>query len=115
MQKRWEPSFNLGVIITGEKLVADDSLKDMPKEYHEKIFALDMESAGFALTCQERGVPWLIFRGISDFGDPETKDVKDPKSGSRKVWQATAALSAITAAINFIENEYRGGEEAKEF
>jgi nucleoside phosphorylase len=115
LPRNWKPRFNLGIIITGEKLVADDSLRGMPGEYHEKIRALDMESAGFAFACQERGVPWLVFRGISDFGDPDTKDAKDPRSGSTDVWQTTASLSAITAAINFIEHEYRARQKEKEF
>jgi len=102
----WKPNFDVKIMLSGDKLVADGSLVKMRKDYHEGIRALEMEAAGFAQTCEECGVPWLVFRGISDYGDPKTKDEKDSKTGLRKVWQSTAALSAVTAAINFIEHQY---------
>lgn len=35
--------------------------------------AYDMEAAGFALAASFSEVPWLVIRGISDHGTPETK------------------------------------------
>jgi nucleoside phosphorylase len=47
--------------------------------------------------CDERSIPWLVFRGISDYGDKD-------KDGS---WQTVAALSAATCARKFLEIDYR--------
>lgn len=111
IDENWTSNFHLNIILSGDKLVANNSLEEKRSEYHEGMRALDMEASGFAPTCEEKGVPWLVFRGISDFGNPKTKDQKDSVTKSRKVWQKTAALSAATALINFIENEYRTGQD----
>jgi nucleoside phosphorylase len=107
----WKPKFHSNIILSGDKLVADDSLEKKRNEYHEGMRALEMEASGFAPTCEECDVLWLVFRGISDFGNPETKDRKDPVTGSQKVWQKTAALSAATALVSFIQHEYRRDQE----
>ena len=111
IDENWTPNFHSNIILSGEELVANNSLEKKRSEYHEGMRALEMEASGFASTCEECGVLWLVFRGISDFGNPKTKDQKDPVTKSRKVWQKTAALSAATALINFIENEYRTGQD----
>lgn len=36
------------------------------------VVALDMETAAIARLCQERGVPWLAFRAISDMAGDDT-------------------------------------------
>jgi nucleoside phosphorylase len=38
----------------------------------EGVVAVDMETAAVARACQERGVPWVAFRGISDMAGDET-------------------------------------------
>jgi nucleoside phosphorylase len=93
----WNPEFVSGVILSGEKLIADGSLDERRKEYHDRIRAAEMEGRGFARMCEEHSVPWLVFRGISDYGDiQKTKD-----------WQGTSALAAATAARVFIERGYK--------
>ena len=99
----WKQDFHIGVVLAGEKLFADGSLPAMREEYHNKVRSVEMEGSGFARSCREHSKPWLVFRGISDFGDPD-------KPGTEE-WQATAALSAATAAMIFAINEYRPKEE----
>jgi adenosylhomocysteine nucleosidase len=38
------------------------------------IVAMDMETAGIARVCEERGVPWSVFRALSDHVDDELVD-----------------------------------------
>jgi nucleoside phosphorylase len=60
-------------------------------EVSSKSRAYDMESAGFARSCTAMSVPWLVIRGISDFGVPTSnKDLYR---------QMPAALAARTASF----------------
>jgi len=93
----WKPKFHKGIILAGEKLLADGSLPEMQQEFHNKVRAAEMEGSGFAGVCDEYAIPWLVFRGISDFGDPEKDDT----------WQGVAALAAATAAHTFLKSDYR--------
>ena len=99
LEPEWRPKYHNGVILAGEKLIADDSLKDLRLQFHQEMLALEMEGSGFARACREAGIPWLVFRGISDFGDP-----MKPTLG---VWKVTAALSAATALVSFLKRDYR--------
>ncbi|MGK3962278.1 hypothetical protein WMF38_55380 [Sorangium sp. So ce118] len=57
-------------IASGEKLLRDPSkLLCVRKEQHGKVEAGEMEAAGLVGACRRGGVPWLVIRGISDFGD----------------------------------------------
>lgn len=98
-----EPSYQSGVVLVGEKLWADGSLPTMRDVYHDQVRAGEMEGSGFARSCEEHAIPWAVFRGVSDFGDPD-------KAAFEK-WKPVAALSAATAARSFLEHEYRTPEE----
>lgn len=95
----WKPEYHRGVILAGEKLLADGSLPGMQAEYHDRVRAAEMEGSGFASICDEYAIPWLVFRGISDFGDPHKPD--------SDIWRTTAVLAAATAAHAFIKSDYR--------
>jgi nucleoside phosphorylase len=103
----WKPNFHQDVFLSGEKVIVDGSINERRKKIHEGTKALEMEGSGFASTCEECRIPWLIFKGISDFGDAESKNTVSETSGSRKEWQPVATLSAITAAIEFFRHEYK--------
>src|SRR5262249_23667041 len=70
------------------------------KKYHEKIRAGEKEAIGFASTCRKRPeeVPWIVIKGVSDFGDKD----KDQK-GDEKDRQLLAAVAASTYLRLFIE------------
>lgn len=93
------PSISRAVILAGDKLLADGTtIPKLIEEYHQQAKAVEMESNGFALACASYGVPWMVFRGISDFGDPDKPDLKK--------YQQNAALSAILACKLFLEESY---------
>lgn len=54
-----------GIISCGDELVTDPAtLEQWGKE---GIVAVEMESAAVAPVCEAAGIPWSVFRGISDF------------------------------------------------
>jgi len=82
-------------IASGEVVLRDGSLIGALRDrFDEKIHAVDQESYGFAESS--RGTSWLIFRGISDYGDPD-----QPRG-----WKRLAAASAAHCLRDFLERGY---------
>jgi nucleoside phosphorylase len=88
-------------LASGEKVLRDDSLKSLAERFDERIKAADMESVGFA--SQLGAVPWAVFRGITDFGDPKKADG----------WHGFAALAACVVLRDFLEAEYEPPDVGK--
>lgn len=64
-----------GTIASGEKLLRDPSkLITLRSQLHGKVEVGEMEAAGLVEACRQGGVPWLVIRGISDFGDEFKND-----------------------------------------
>jgi len=63
----------LGTIASGEKLLRDPAKLLAVRELYGKTEAGEMEAAGVVDACRRGPIPWLVIRGISDFGD-ELKD-----------------------------------------
>jgi nucleoside phosphorylase len=64
----------LGTIASGEKLLRDPTkLIEIRETLQGKTDTGEMEAAGVVEACRPGNVPWLVIRGISDFGD-ELKD-----------------------------------------
>jgi nucleoside phosphorylase len=99
------PQIHLGSIASGEKLFADGSLANIRKKYDEKIRAAEMEGIGFSMVSDQHMIPWIVVRGISDFGDPLTKDgrLKDK-------YHFSAANSASSWLRLFLEYIYSGSK-----
>ena len=99
------PNMHLGSIASGEKLFADGSIKEIRKRYDEKIRCGEMEGIGFAVACENNNVPWIVVRGISDFGNPLTKDgrLKDrlhfSAANSASSWLKIFLLKSYTGQI----------------
>lgn len=70
----WRPKVERGDILAGSSLVEDGSLPDLAVKHHDRVRAVEMESAGFAAACEELDVPWLVVRGIADAGEPGRDD-----------------------------------------
>lgn len=86
-----------GSIASDNVLIKDPSYFDgMLDATDEKCRGGEMEAAGFVLAClrERNDFPWLVIRGISDFGD-STKDDS---------FQLFAAKAACTALRLIIEN-----------
>jgi nucleoside phosphorylase len=64
----------VSTIASGEKLLRDPSkLRSIREGIHGRAEVGEMEATGVVEACRPRNVPWLVVRGISDFGD-EFKD-----------------------------------------
>lgn len=82
-------------IASGENVLRDGRfLSELGERFDERIHGADQESYGFAESS--RGTPWLIFRGISDYGGP------DKPAG----WKRLAAASAAHCVRDFLERTY---------
>ena len=103
INQSWKPKYDTGVILSGAKLLADGKLPEMREEYHDRTRAAEMEGAGFARFCEEYRKPWLVFRGISDYGEPDKH--------TQEKWQEVSSLAAATAAYIFLTKVYRRREE----
>lgn len=97
------PRMHLASIASGEKLFANGSLTVIRKKYDEGIRAGEMEGLGFSMASDKYKIPWIIIRGISDFGNPLTKEgrLKDR-------YHHSAANSASSWVKLFLENAYTG-------
>jgi len=51
------------IVVSDDLLLADD----LAARYGDRdVLAIEMESSGVAAFCEPRGIPWTVFRGISD-------------------------------------------------
>lgn len=90
------PTVHDGTIAAGEKLIADRSLNRMQKRVDERIRAGAMEDSGFAQVAESKRIPWCIFRGISDYGDPRKQNG----------WQFISSVAASCAALTFLRSAW---------
>jgi nucleoside phosphorylase len=81
------PRYHRGVVLAGDLMREDNPLPELRREFHDKTLALEMEGAGFATACDAIGWPWMVFRGIADFAEPDRP----------KAWQIVATIAAGTA------------------
>ena len=82
-------------IAAGEAVMRDGRfLPDLRQRFDNTILAADQESYGFARTAQ--GLPWLIFRGISDYGDAE----------QHERWKQVAPAFAALCLEDFLSTQY---------
>lgn len=95
--KDFRPAYSTGVILAGDLMLEDDSLDEWARLLHaRKAKAAEMEGAGFATTCEDADVSWMVMRGIADFGGPERD----------KEWQLLATLSAAAALRVLLTEDY---------
>jgi adenosylhomocysteine nucleosidase len=56
-----------GIVSTGDELITDPAT--IAAMEAEGVVAVEMESGAVAAVCERAGMPWSVFRGISDFAD----------------------------------------------
>lgn len=99
-------------IASGEKVMGDGKLEELNKE-HDKIRAGEMEGYGFAQACKQHRppTPWLVIRGISDYGD-KTKDGVESNTETqgftpkKDEYHLSSALAAASFLRKFLEKSY---------
>ena len=64
-----------GSIASDNLLLRDpDFFPEFMSSNDERIRALEMEAAGFVRACELADIPWLVVRGVSDYGDDRKSD-----------------------------------------
>lgn len=88
------PRPRYGVIASGEKVLADEAVRDQIAAGHRKIVALEMEGYGFSRAVWQSfdHVHHLVIRGICDDGSQRKNDA----------WHGYAAASAASLAKHFL-------------
>lgn len=106
-----------GSILSDNILIRDGTFFDsIISETDEKCRGGDMEAAGFVRACrvENNNFPWLIVRGVSDFGD-------HAKSDSFQLLAAKSACTALKAYldkcinVDLLPDNYRGHELKNSF
>lgn len=81
-------------VASGEKLLKDPTkLTSLRTNIHGRIEIGEMEATGIATACRRMGTPWLVIRGVSDFGDEFKSDL----------FHVFAAKTAAVVLANFIQ------------
>lgn len=62
-------------IASGSQIINEQSMSILT-EANNNIYAADQDSAGFASSCIDRGIKWIVVRGVSDCGDRDTRKNK---------------------------------------
>lgn len=88
----------LATLASGEKLFRDPDALEALRALHGRVEVAEMEAVGVASACEAAGVPYLIIRGISDFGDA----AKDDR------FHEPAALGAAIVARDFLLHAHPG-------
>ena len=99
----FSPECQFKYITTGEKILADGSLKKMAETENSNIRAGETEAWGFLTAANAYNKNWLVVRGISDFGDEESKDGKN-----KDQYHYCAANAAASFTRAFLESEFIG-------
>jgi hypothetical protein len=92
------PTAQRAFIASGEKLLADGSLARLSSTRDDRIRAAEKEGYGFATGAKKR--PWMIIRGISDYGDPASRDGEE-----KDRYHATATNAAASFLRAFLEEQ----------
>lgn len=101
-KKEWKTHVASSVVVrpqvtfaSGDKLLKDPSkLRELRSNVHGKIEAGEMEAAGLVSACHVTNTPWLMIRGISDFGD----DFKNDE------FHWLASKTAATVMVDFLRH-----------
>jgi nucleoside phosphorylase len=91
------PKVHFGVVASGDKVIADSSLRDELQSHWPQLVGVDMEAAGAALAAYDSNfMPGiLIVKGICDWADGSKNDI----------WQEYAAESSASFVVELLKSE----------
>lgn len=92
----WRPKVHPGVILAADQLVED--LGAGQTSLHDRVYAVEMEGAGFAATCHHLGCDWAVVRGVADHGEADRS----------KAWQPVATAAAAGFVASFLTDSRSG-------
>ena len=113
LTQQWRPKVKTGVIFAGSRLIEDGSIRKLKEQINDRGLAAEMEGAGFAAACSALRIPWLVIRGIADYGDQDVSTTDRGHEVKRgKTWQIPSTFVAaaylrdmvISGRIPLIEN-----------
>ena len=88
-----------GSYVSGNtKYTEEKPINELKVQFPQAI-AGDMEGHGLASACQKYKKPWLLMKGISDFGK------REENNGDRQKDAATASAKALLNILNDIDSE----------
>lgn len=85
--------FQVGPILSGEKLVDNTVFKDDLFNRYPKAIGGEMEGAGLAAACSRQMVEWIVVKAICDWGD-------GTKTNDYQEFAAAASVSLIAHIMN---------------
>ncbi|MFX0135537.1 MAG: hypothetical protein ACFFDN_17970 [Candidatus Hodarchaeota archaeon] len=97
------PMSHIGSIASGEKLIVNGSLIKIREKTDEKLIAGEMEGYGFAVSADRAEIPWVVIRGVSDYGEPKSKDGED-----KDKFHYPASITAASYVKTFLMHGYSG-------
>jgi nucleoside phosphorylase len=80
----------VGIIMSGDRLLADSSLPEMRNNYSDEVRGADQEASGFAQACKFDGRAWAVCRGVADYGNYEK---------SNKYHELASIVAATTTLV----------------
>jgi nucleoside phosphorylase len=70
----YKPTTHVGIVCSGEKVIADESFVDELLSLSPKAISVEMEAAGIATACIGTDTSFLVVKAVSDFADKQKKD-----------------------------------------
>lgn len=77
-QSDTRPKVSIGVIASGEKIIAKEALRQDIQRRHRKIHAIEMEGYGLANAAWQNSNHWLVIKALSDYADSNKNDEWQP-------------------------------------
>ncbi|WP_203909575.1 hypothetical protein [Rhizocola hellebori] len=95
------PGFKRTRIMAADELIEDDSIsvRAALAGPARRTSGAEMEGSGFAVGCSEWGVPWLVMRGIADYGRRE-------QDSRPKDWQFVSTVAAAACLRTWLESSH---------
>lgn len=100
---KWRPKVKTGVVLAGSRLIEDGSLRKLRDEVNDRALAAEMEGAGFAAACSALRVPWIVVRGVADYGGQDVvAGLKESEVKRGKSWQFPSTYVAAAFVRDMI-------------
>ena len=90
------PKVHFGLILSGAKLIDNQSHRDLLLRFEPEAIGGDMEGAGLYAAAQRKRVDWILIKAISDWADGEKLQKKESA-------QKKAACNAARFTIHVIQ------------